>query len=264
MQISKIVIYLLGATVCLISTITAEPIIIKASDLDHLFITIDPGTHAIRNAQVLPWDSTESTAFQAIIAPWPESSGVFFGFPPWYTNMARTVISVPGQGITFAALADVKAGGIIRPLLTKWKQSGDYLELLCVSEDFPEMGGAIHFEECRSFPDSSLFLIVRSAGGDMEQAWTRFSMVLDDGNCRWLRFQDINSTYMMFQPSFAETWCELDESGGHPYRLKILQRRQEADGPANADGSYNHKAVGRDSTFVDLWEAAKKARQAGK
>lgn len=253
-------IYVLGAIICLNGLALAKPVIIKVSDLDFLFLTLDPSGQTVKEAQVMPWDSSDGMAFFNIVSKWPDKNGIYYGTPSWYTNMSRTAIPSPDGSIMYAAMVDLKAVGSIRPLITKWKKSGDFLELLCVSTDFPEMSGAVHFEDCRAFPDSSLFLLVRSGGGNMETVWTQFSTVTDDGHCKWIRIHDLTSTFIMFKPSFTESWCQLDPSGWSPYSLTIYSRHQEQDGPANADGSYNHKAGGLDSTFVDLWKETQKVR----
>lgn len=239
----------------------ASEIRIKLSDLDHFIGTFDADEMTFTDFTIAEWDTLGPMGFHNAIAQFPDDNGVYFGLSPWYTGVARAVLPFPEKGLTFVSLVDIKLSYSARAIVTKWRNVGDSLEFICVMRDFPDLGGAPNLDGCFLLPDSSHFMMVRSAGGGMESIWRRFSFILEEPGCRWLEVYRLESEHLMFEPEFTESWCRLIDSLAPDYYLKVIRRYFEPKGEKKPDGSYDHQNVRSDTTLLNLWDLVQKARK---
>lgn len=236
-------------------------ITIARSDLNFFIGTYDADQNTFTDFTVSGWDTANTMGFFNAISRFPDTNGVYFGLSPWYVNLAQAVRPFPGKNLMFVSLVDVKLSQAAHAIVTKWEMVGDSLKFICVTENFPDLGGAPNLDGCYLLPDSSYFLITRSAGGDMHSIWHRYSLLYEETDCTWKEFYSLESQHLMFEQEFTEGWCRLIDSQAPKYSLTVVKRSYRATGDKKADGSYNHELIAVDSSVVDLWKLVQEARQ---
>jgi hypothetical protein len=242
-----------------VATASASDIVIARSDLSHFVGTYDARTNTLTDYTIADWDEDDPMAYQNAIDQFPGGRGVYYGLAPWYTSLAQAVLDFPPDSLTFVSLVDVKLSYAAQAIVTKWKNLGDSLEFVCVTTGFPDLGGAPNLDGCYLLPDSSHFMIVRSAGGNMESIWQKFSFILENPPCHWEQFYHVDSDRRLLEPEFTESYCRLVDSAEAGHYVTVISQAYKAKGPKRSDGSYEHELVSTDSTVVDLWKLAQKA-----
>jgi hypothetical protein len=244
-----------------VSQVAGSDIRIKKSDLYHFVGTYDAEQKTLVDFAVAPWDSTDPMGFHNAVSQFPDTKGVYFALSPWYIGLADAVLPFPAMNVMFVSLVDIKLSYSAHAIVTKWKVDGDNLEFMCVMENFPDLGGAPNLDGCYMFPDSSLFLIARSAGGGMESIWHRYSFVMEEPECQWLEIFHLESEHLLQEAEFTEKYCRLIDTVGSKYNLIVVNRYHHAKGEKRPDGSYLHEMVGSDTTTISLWERAQQIRK---
>lgn len=243
------------------SIITAEPLRIKTSELTNFVGTYDATSNSFTTHEILSWDDQDPSGYHNAIKKFPNKEGTYFCIAPWYNEMAQAIYILKPRNTVYAAMIDIQSTLAVNAIVTKWIYVGDSLELTCIAPNFPNMGSAPNFDGIFFLPDSSRFLVIRSAGGDERNIWRRYGFFLEDENCKWQEIYNFESLTTPYEEEFTEGWCILDDSNAPYYRIKTITRKNSPTGPANNDGSYSHRPVSTDSTFLDLWEAVQKIRQ---
>lgn len=239
----------------------ASDIIIAAADLPHFIGTYNARQNTFTDYTIAEWDEDNPMGYQNTIDQFPDTKGVFFGLAPWYAGLVQAVLNVPDENLTFVSFVDVKLSAAAKAIVTKWRNAGDSLEFICVTENFPDLGGAPNLDGYYRFPDSSHFMITRSAGGGMEAIWHNYSFIIEEPECHWVEIYRLASKHLMYEPEFTEKWCRLIDSAAPVYYLKVISRHFKAKGEPQSDGSYTHDPVGVDSTVINLWDLAQQKRK---
>ena len=240
----------------------ASDIVIAKSDLDHFVGTYNARQNTFTDYTIAEWNPDDPMGYFNAITQFPDTKGVYFGLAPWYTGLAQAVLSVPDKNLTFVSFVDIKLSYSAEAIVTKWQIVGDSLVFMCVTQNFPELGGAPNLDGCYLLPDSSYFMIARSAGGDMEAIWYRFSFIIEQSDCRWREIYRLESNHLLLEPEFTERRCRLVDSLAPVYYLNVVSRHYKASGDKKSDGSYTHEQVSSDTTTVNLWDEVQKARTA--
>lgn len=258
--------FLLLSTLTLIllvsaSITTAEPIRVKTSELTHFVGTYDAVTQSFSSHQILSWNEDEPTGFSQAIKDIPDKYGTYYCITPWYHEMAQTILIFSAKNVVYAGMVDIKLPYTVDAIVTKWKYVGDSLELVCVAPNFPDMGSAPNLDGAFILPDSSHFLVVRSAGGDERTIWRNYGFYIEDENCGWKEIYKFESITTPFEDEYTEGWVVVEDADAPYYKLQVFTRKNVPIGNRNDDGSINHKPISQDSEFIDVWELVQKARQ---
>lgn len=243
------------------SLVTAEPIRVKTSELTHFVGTYDAVTNSFSSHEILNWDEQDPTAYHNAIKKFPDKEGTYYCIAPWYNEMAQAICIFKARNVVYAGMVDMKLSYSVDAIVTKWEYVGDSLELVCVGKNFPNMGSAPNIDGVFILPDSSHFLVVRSAGGDDRDIWRRYGFFLEDDNCTWLEVYNFESLTSPFEEEYTEGWVIVEDADAPYYKLKVVTRKNSPIGNPNNDGSFSHRPVSQDSTYIDFWEEVKKVRQ---
>jgi hypothetical protein len=241
-------------------SIHASDITIAKSDLDFFIGTYDADQNTFTDFTVSGWDTANTMGYFNAISEFPDTKGVYFGLAPWYVNLAKAVRPFPDLGLMFVSFVDIKLSHAAHAIVTKWEMAGDSLKFVCVTNNFPDLGGAPNLDGCYLLPDSSYFMIARSAGGDMFSIWHKYSFLYEETECTWKEFYSLESQHLMFEEEFTEAWCRLIDSLAPEYSLTVVKRLHKAKGDMKKDGSYVHEVAAVDSAIVDLWKLIQEAR----
>lgn len=239
----------------------ASEIKIAASELSHFVGTYNAKQNTFSDYTIAEWDEDNPMGYQNAVDQFPDTKGVFFGLAPWYAGLVQAILAVPDEQLTFVSFVDVKLSAAARAIVTKWKNIGDSLEFVCVTGDFPDLGGAPNLDGYYRFPDSSHFMLTRSAGGGMEEIWHNYSFIVEEPDCRWKEIYRLESQHLMYEPEFVERWCRLVDSAAPVYFLRVFSRHFKAKGEKKSDGTYTHEQVKIDTTMINLWDLTKQARE---
>ena len=256
-------ILLLGAALILCAAaipVSAADITISKDRLTYFVGTYDRGQNTFTEFSVEGW-GTNPIDYTNAIEKLPKKEGVYFGFAPWYTNMAQAVLEVPDAGIVYASMVDLKSVHGVKAIMTKWAIEGDKLKLMCVSGNFPGLDSAPTLDGSFVFPDSTRFIVARGGGGDMTTVWRKYIFALDRGDCNWEVFYSLDSRRLMTKPEFTEAWCVMQAPVDTSYMMKVFTRKYKAFDPPASDGSYTHEPISYDSTTISLWDTAKQKKK---
>lgn len=261
----KTIILQVAALILLTASISpAVEITIAMADLDHFIGTYDASTGNFTDFVIAQWDTANPMSYYQAIKELPDDKGVYFGLAPWYADLAKAILPFPEKNITLVSFVDVKLSYSAKAIVTKWQNIGDSLKFVCVTKDFPDLGGAPNLDGLFLMPDSSSLLVTRSAGGDMESIWYRYSFLTEQPECRWVELYRLDSERLMFKEEFTEGWCRLVDSLAPVYYLMVVKQHNKAQGGKNADGSFNHVKISEDTTLINLWELVQTARKSSK
>jgi hypothetical protein len=245
----------------MMSTASATSITIAKSDLDRFIGTYDAETGTFVDFVIAEWDTAETMSYFNAINEFPNETGVYFGPAPWYTNLAQTVLPYPELGIVLTSFVDVKLSYSAKAIVVKWHEIGDSLEFACVMSDFPNLGGAPNLDACFLFPDGSYLLVARSAGGDMESIWHRYTFLTETPSCTWAELQQVESIHSMFETDYIERRPKLIDTAAPVYYLQVINIHHTATGDKKPDGSFIHEVSSVDTTVTNLWEKAQEAME---
>ncbi len=263
-MLKRIILPAVAIMICATILSSAAEITIATADLDHFIGTYDAEKNSLTDFAIAQWDTADPMAYHNAISQFPNEKGIYFGLAPWYTNLAKAILPFPEKNITLVSFVDIKLSYAARAIVTKWKNIGDSLEFVCVTENFPELGGAPNLDGLFLLPDSSSLLVTRSAGGDMESIWYRYSFLVEEPECGWMEVYRLESERLMFKEEFTEGWCRLVDSLAPVYYLQVVQQHHKSYGGKNTDGSYNHFKISEDTSMINLWEMVQEARKDSK
>lgn len=252
---------LLVAAVLLTAAATpaaASDIVIAKKHLKFFIGTYDAAANTFTDYTTDGWDEFDPMGYTEAVSKIPNTTGVYYGQAPWYANLAKVTLEVEDQGVVYAAMIDVKLSYSVEAIITKWQIEGDNLRLLCIGNNFPDLGAAPNLDGHFLFPDGSSLLVARSGGGDMLQVWRRYTFVRETAPCNWEVVYDLNSIIKPFETEFTDGWCVMQSPVEPDFMLQIIQRHHRATDRTNPDGSYVHEILKVDSSFVSLWKLAQK------
>ncbi|MCK5126089.1 MAG: hypothetical protein KAR42_07520 [candidate division Zixibacteria bacterium] len=241
--------------------VSASDVVIGKDRIKFFIGTYDAEKNIFVDYSTDGWAEDDPMSFTNKVSSLPQKDGAYFGFAPWYTNMANAILEIPEAGIVYASMVDLKKIHKVQALMTKWVIEGENLRLVCVTKDFAGLQAAPTIDGSFMFPDSTRFLVARCGGGDMVRVWRKYIFALDNGECGWKVFYTLDSNHLLYEPEFTEAWCIMDTPVEPNYTMKVYERLYQANGGAKPDGSYSHIITKIDTTQVSLWEEVKKLKK---
>jgi len=252
----QILLLLAALTAAMMSSATAKEIKIAKADLNHFIGIYSESAGTFVDFKTGAWSDDDPMSYFNVVNALPADTDTYFALAPWYTNLVNAVLEVPEIGLAYVSFVDLKQSQKARARIAEWRMDGDSLTLVCVADNFPGLNGAPNLDGCFRFPDLSRFLVVRSAGGDMERVWVTYTIVVDDSDCSWRLLYTFTSERLMSQPEFTEGYCRLVED----FNMQVITKTYKAQGKANSDGTYNHEVAEEDTLVVNLWDLAQKGK----